>query len=263
MHGLWITPRRPTCRTAGAHSLKQQSLRRQPIDGGLRDVAATDSYVAFSQAPENQVLVTNLDGGVVASPVTAGGPAGVALDSTMAYVANVNDGRVQSVRISNGATSDLVPSSGGLKPAFVAVSVDHLYYGGTAPTSFVRGTGLGVTYNYSATPSEALRDVQAYARRGCWLTFKTIRCEASGADLVVVSNESDLRRFAVDSSGFYFSRKGSTVATATISRCPLSGCNATSPPFTLANATDPIGVAVDAQYVYWADQNGGIWRTPK
>lgn len=224
-------------------------------NSGYQRVAADDANVVVSHAPSNKVSVARVDAGKLNDTQAAGKPVGVAVDSLRAYWANADDGRVQATYVySPGSAIDLTPG-GSTKPNLVAVTGQHIYWAGA---NFVAGKGLGVNnFTYSKPLSVMPLDLQGYSSRVCWLTNSAIECEAN-PQFFPVQGQANLRRFAIDASGFYFT------AQTTVLACPITGCGG-QPPRVIANGqNDARGIGVDATYVYWADHNSGlILRAPK
>jgi hypothetical protein len=234
----------------------QTSTPFTAVNAGYARLAADDANLVVSHSADNAISIARVGGQKLNDTQAAGFPLGVALDATRAYWANANDGRIQATFLSNpGAAVDLVPS-GSTKPSLVAVSGQHLYWSGA---NLVAGKGLPPNnFTYSKTISGTPLDLQGYSSRVCWLLAGSIECEATPTPLTVIQNQSGLKRLAVDGSGFYFTAAGSVLA------CPISGCNG-QPPRVIANGqNDPVGIAVDATAVYWADRGAKqILRAPK
>jgi hypothetical protein len=69
------------------------------------------------------------------------------------------------------------------------------------------------------------------------------------------------RGLAIDGSNVYFGTAGFGASSGGIWSCPLAGCGN---PTLLASAQTPWGMAVDATYLYWVDNNdSSVHRTPK
>ncbi len=102
-------------------------------------------YWTDCQSPKGTVSIGRKGGGVpVWSTSTEGGPAGIAVDATDVYWANMNDGTIRSVPIGGGVPTTV--QSGLKQPLAVAIDNMWVYWTSIDDSAILKGlkTGGGV-----------------------------------------------------------------------------------------------------------------------
>jgi sugar lactone lactonase YvrE len=233
-------------------------------------IALDSANVYWTNYDGGTVMKVSLDGTTMTTLATGGGiPYGIAVDSTNVYWVDANgNGALWSVPL-NGGTGVLL-AAGGVRSQYRAVSVDstRVYWEDEDNPGGI----------FAASPDGGARTMIArgdYANSTChlaldrnnvyWLAYPGQDAVDSaplfgdgGAPKRLASIPSplgDVWGIASDSTSVYWTQSD----TGSVLSVPING----GPVTMLASGSgSPTGIAVDAQRVYWTDEDGAIRSVP-
>lgn len=191
------------------------------IDGIVID----SSYVYWTSYSKQHVMrcaLPSCAGGPQELAKTVGPAIGVAVDASHVYWSDwgQTSGTVDKCDPSNCAASTANIASGQQKPNDVIVTNTNAYWG-SYQGGYVRSCSLG--------------------------------CTGSNGQ-PVASGQSQMVNLVLADSALYWIT-GYLATNGAINYCPLSGCNATSPPSLVAGIGKPSGLAADSNNIYWSSQS--------
>ena len=189
---------------------------------------------------------------------------GMVTDSSFVYWTSYHKQHVMRCALPScaGGPQELAKTVG---PAIgIAVDASHVYWSDWGKTS---GTidkcdpsNCAASMANIATAQQKPNDLVVTNTNAYWDSYEggyvrscSLGCTASTGQAVATS-QSQLFGLVLADGALYWI-VGNLAANGAINYCPLSGCNASSPPSLVAGIGKPSGLAADSSNIYWSSQS--------